>query len=213
VATINCPICSRRLSLPKEVLGRELKCPGCAAVFTAEETLDQTGSTLSVRRYDEPEGRGPGASRAAAPGGWAVGDRVLAPWEPSWLYPGTVAEAEGEELFVHFDDGDKGWVPAREAQQLDIHVGSRVYCRWKGGNLYYLGTVQERQGEEIYIHYDDGDREWSRIGLVRVPTGGAPAFAGAEAPPPSRGAGNAGSWVGWLVLAVIVLAVLRGCAG
>src|SRR5215468_7169820 len=80
VSIINCPGCSRRLNLPAEVIGRELKCPGCATVFTAQETRDAGASVLSVRRdgQDEPVGHDRPAGSPAGGGAWRVGDRVLA---------------------------------------------------------------------------------------------------------------------------------------
>ena len=51
-------------------------------------------------------------------GAWAAGDRVLAPWEPHWLYPGTVGEVRDGSSFVYFDDGGRGWVPAQLAEPL-----------------------------------------------------------------------------------------------
>jgi hypothetical protein len=37
------------------------------------------------------------------------GSIVLAMWSDKRFYPGTVAKIVGSALFIHFDDGDKGW--------------------------------------------------------------------------------------------------------
>ncbi|MFL5245164.1 MAG: zinc-ribbon domain-containing protein [Gemmataceae bacterium] len=34
---INCPSCDRKLKVPDELLGKKVKCPGCATIFAAEE--------------------------------------------------------------------------------------------------------------------------------------------------------------------------------
>lgn len=38
-----------------------------------------------------------------------VGSPVLALWSDKKFYPGTVARIVGRALYIHFDDGDKGW--------------------------------------------------------------------------------------------------------
>jgi hypothetical protein len=105
---------------------------------------------------------------------WQVGARVFAPWGRGWLYPATVGEVQGESLYLCYDDGDHGWVPAAQVRPLDVTEGSRVYCRWQGGDTYYPGTVTTRQGDQLHIHYDDGDRDWSPIGMIRVPSEDGP---------------------------------------
>ena len=38
-----------------------------------------------------------------------VGSKVMAMWSDKRMYPGKVARIVGGALFIHFDDGDKGW--------------------------------------------------------------------------------------------------------
>jgi hypothetical protein len=38
-----------------------------------------------------------------------VGSQVIAMWTDKKFYPGTVQKIVGRALFVHFDDGDRGW--------------------------------------------------------------------------------------------------------
>ncbi len=106
------------------------------------------------------------------------GDRVLANEGGGWLYPGVIEEVRPGEFLVLFDSGKRASVPAARVRRLHIDVGSRVFCRWMGGPTYYSGTVKERNGEMIFIHYDDGDREWNTIGLTRVPANAGTAFYG-----------------------------------
>ena len=40
-----------------------------------------------------------------------VGSRVIARWKGGRYYPGIVARIVGRALYIHYDDGDKGWAP------------------------------------------------------------------------------------------------------
>jgi hypothetical protein len=40
-----------------------------------------------------------------------VGSRVLARWKDGMYYPARVAKIVGRALFIHYEDGDKGWAP------------------------------------------------------------------------------------------------------
>jgi hypothetical protein len=37
------------------------------------------------------------------------GSPVLAMWSDGYLYPGIIARITGDAVYIHFDDGDKGW--------------------------------------------------------------------------------------------------------
>lgn len=103
---------------------------------------------------------------------WKVGQRVLAQWSPEvYFYPGVIKSIKGSKYQVEFDDGDQAAVTAEQIASLDIKVGSRVFGRWKGGPAYFPGKVDQMNGEEIHIRYDDGDEEWTTISLVRVKRG------------------------------------------
>ena len=100
---------------------------------------------------------------------WRVDDRVLANWKQDvYWYPATIQTIDGERIYVMFDDGDKEWTTSAHMMNIDIEVGDRVHCRWKGDPLYYSGRVAQKDGEKIYVQYDDGDSEWTTISFVRV---------------------------------------------
>jgi hypothetical protein len=97
------------------------------------------------------------------------GTRVWAPWNSATLFAGTVDVIQGDEVHIHFDDGDRGWVLIQQLVPLEIPVGLRVMGRWKMGSHFYPGTVTEVQGERVHIQYDDGDREWTRAAALALP--------------------------------------------
>jgi hypothetical protein len=99
---------------------------------------------------------------------WKIGDRVLAKWNDSYFYPGVVRNVSGNACLVVFDDGDNSWIHFAHIVYPDIQVGSRVFCRARGGPAYYPGTVNQQKGETILVHYDHGEEEWTSISLVRV---------------------------------------------
>jgi hypothetical protein len=99
-----------------------------------------------------------------------VGERVLAQWpqETDWWYPGVIVSDAGGAIEVQFDDGDRAVLIQQQAKPLDVGLGSRVFCRWKGGQSYYPGIVSSVTGHAIGIDYDDGDKEVSAVGMIRV---------------------------------------------
>jgi len=133
---------------------------------------------------------------------WNEGDRVLAPWGRATLFPGTVGKVAETEIFVYFDDGDRGWSAKELVRPLQmIAVGSRVHCRWKGGKNFYPGTIVQMTGEQIFIRYDDGDSEWSVLAMIAVPSG--------LAPTPWE---SIMSWAGYAwILVPIAFLLLRAC--
>lgn len=100
---------------------------------------------------------------------WEKGSRVLANWmHDLFWYPATVQDIEGERIYLRFDDGDKEWTTNDRLMKNDIELGDRVQCRWKGGPYYFIGHIAQKEGEKIYVYYDDGDKEWTTISCVRV---------------------------------------------
>src|SRR5688500_3526820 len=81
----------------------------------------------------------PGARGQPSGKQWAVGDRVLAPWEPTFLYAGRVVQMQGNEALIQFDDGDAGWVPLTQLRQLAVPSGQQVLSRRRMGHFFYPG--------------------------------------------------------------------------
>lgn len=107
-------------------------------------------------------------STAQAANPWRNGDRVLAKWNDSYFYPGQVRDVQGDGCMVVFDDGEALWVHHAHVFQADITVGSRVFCRVRGGENFYPAVVNQQKGETLLVRYDHGEEEWTSISMVRV---------------------------------------------
>lgn len=120
----------------------------------------------------------PNRSTAAAPrneGGIVEGSRVQCNWRNlGKLYPGTVAQKNGDAVFIHYDDGDQentrtgmcklmAGETASAPNPSGLKVGSRVVCNWKARGTFYSGTITRLNGAAAHIKYDDGDEEDTNI--------------------------------------------------
>jgi hypothetical protein len=127
------------------------------------------------------------------------GDRVWAPWGAAGYFAGTVDQIREKKVHIHFDDGDRGWVPLEQVFPLEITVGMRLVGRWRMGPRFYPGTVTEVRGDRIHVQYDDGDREWTTAAALAVPFQPVdPAAAQSARNSPRRNRA-----LGWLLLVVI----------
>ncbi len=101
-------------------------------------------------------------------GNISAGDRILGNWFDGHWYPGLVLAIDGKRLHVLFDDGDQAMLTPDKVRALQINVGDRVWCRYKGGPQYFPGEVTKKKGEMIHVHYDDGNEETTSIRLLRI---------------------------------------------
>jgi hypothetical protein len=51
---------------------------------------------------------------------------------------------------------------------LDLREGDKVFARWQKGPYYYPGVIAEKHHDKIHVHYEDGEKEWTTISVVRV---------------------------------------------
>jgi hypothetical protein len=151
---------------------------------------------------------------------WRAGDRVLAPWEPFYLYPGVIKQiladdARGDQALIDFDDGGEGWVFVYSLCPFEFKAGQDVEMRRRADNQYHPAEIVDVDGEEIQVKYYDGTTEWTTVTSLRTrciengPGATATRFAPFQTPaaPPSSGTGIP-SWAIW-VGAMLLLAVLR----
>jgi hypothetical protein len=88
--------------------------------------------------------------------GWKRGDRVLAPWEPVFLYAGTIEKVEEGRALIEFDDGDSGWIEVRHVQPLRYKPGQKLLSRKRMGPHFFPAEIREVNGEDLVIEFDDG---------------------------------------------------------
>lgn len=104
---------------------------------------------------------------------WAVGQTVLAQWphDKCW-YQATIAGANpaANQYDVHYSDGDRARLGAAEITAENVGQGTRVWGNWRGGGTYYPGTIGRRDGDAIFIAYDDGDTETTTMAHICVRT-------------------------------------------
>ena len=96
------------------------------------------------------------------------GDWVLGQWQGgAYWFPGVVQERNGDRVTILYDDGTRETVPSKRVRPYTWALGTRVECRWSGGSEWYTGKItgMAKDGSEIDVLYDDGDRE-------RIATGG-----------------------------------------
>jgi DUF971 family protein len=103
------------------------------------------------------------------------GDRVLAPWEPEWLYPATVVDTDDfEELAaVAFDDGDAARASFVLLRPIRLAPGEFVCARRNRSIKKYVpAVVVEVDGESVRVEYEDGKRDRMGFEYIRVPVAG-----------------------------------------
>lgn len=136
------------------------------------------GDTAWLRR-DQIQSQ-PGAPTAARGHNPFPGARVTADWSDDSWYPGYVAEANANEtlFFVQFDDGDTKWLPAMKirpngdrpnaAPAPHLTAGTVVQGDWSTES-WYPGVVARANANAtmFFIHFDDGDRKWLPVHLLR----------------------------------------------
>lgn len=110
---------------------------------------------------------------------YKIGDRVECNWKDgNRYYSGRVAAMEGPKLFIQYDDGDKEHTMESKCRPLAtgnaLVQGSRVECRWKNGSTWYKGVIAEKTGQQVFIHYNDGDKENTTLDKCRGLGGDAP---------------------------------------
>lgn len=101
---------------------------------------------------------------------WQVGDRVLAPWEPQFLYTGQIVELQGGEARIEFEDGDCGWVQLNQIRALRLLIGQKLLCRRKSGPGYFQAQIAELRGQEARVTFvEGGPDEWTGGAELRIP--------------------------------------------
>jgi hypothetical protein len=146
-------------NIPDMTLPERSKTPPAAGQNTDNVTPPTPPSGKAPAPWDKP----------VSAGGWKVGDRVLAPWEPMFCYVGTIQEINKHKAMIQFDDGDAGWVAVDQLRSLSVECGQKVSSRRKMGPLFFPGEILRIRGDEVLVGFEDGSDEWTRIAAVRFP--------------------------------------------
>ena len=102
------------------------------------------------------------------------GDRVWATDIDGFTYPAEVLSMEEDKIIVQFLDGPERMLTPELVRPFELKPGTAVACRWKAGQNYFPGKVTEIQGDRVHIAYDDGDKEWNTVRLLRLPANANP---------------------------------------
>jgi hypothetical protein len=105
----------------------------------------------------------PASALAQKPGDW-----VLGKWRNGeFWFPGVAQSRVGGQITIAYDDGTRETVSLDQVRPYTWDLGSRVECRWAGGKTWYAGEITgiSKDGTQLDVKYDDGDRE-------RIATGG-----------------------------------------
>jgi hypothetical protein len=97
------------------------------------------------------------------------GDRVLAHDVDGFIYPAEILSIEEDKIVVQFLDGPERLLTPELIRNFELRPRTKVECRWKGGPNYFAGTMAGIDGDRVRIEYDDGDKEWTSVRLVRLP--------------------------------------------
>ena len=98
------------------------------------------------------------------------GDWVLGQWRGgAYWFPGVVQARDGDSIRVLYDDGTTETLPSSRVRPYSWALGTRVECRWANGNEWYPGRITgiSKDGTQLDIQYDDGDRERIATGSCR----------------------------------------------
>lgn len=86
-----------------------------------------------------------------------------------FLYAAVVTERQADgRLTVVYADGDSETIDASGFKPDRLGVGTRVEARIRAWPRFFPGHVARRIGHALFIEFDDGDRQWTSIGLVRI---------------------------------------------
>lgn len=159
------------------------------------------GVHANTRTSDCRSGRAGGLSGSAGSGGsastgYSYGQRVMAQWSNGWWYPARISGWNAEVYRVQFDDGDSAYLKPAQISGRLWRSGSRVQCKWQGGDKYYDGTIAAINGTSIRVNYDDGDREDTSFAWCRSRGSTKTTAKASPAPAPEVGDAVIGAIIG-----------------
>lgn len=99
-----------------------------------------------------------------------VGDHVFAYWEEdAYWYPATILGIDDAGIQVRFDGyKEEATVEADCLDELGVEVGEEVESWWKSDESYYPARVNDVNGDQVQVEYEDGSTEWTDISNLRI---------------------------------------------
>lgn len=211
--------------IPDMTLGERSEKPGAFQPSPAPPKPNEPSVPTSYAPQPITPLPAPAPSSPPGPADWQEGDRVLAPWEPEFLYPGAIRqimvdEAKGDQALIRFDDGGEGWVFVYSICPREVNEGQRVQVRRHGDGQYFSAEILKVSEDEVRVRYDDGSSAWTPIKAVRMPcvangpgaapTKLAPWQTPANTPAPA-GSGGIPSWAITIGIIVLLAFIRIGC--
>jgi hypothetical protein len=146
-------------------------------VYTPGRVLSVHGEMMDVSLEDGTQEHNQKVSRARfwrCPVGvratsFEEGDRVWATDIDGFTYPAEILSIEDDKIIVQFLDGPERMLTPELIKRLTVKPGLAVTCRWKAGQVYFPGKIAEIDGDRVHIAYDDGEKEWTTVRLIRLP--------------------------------------------
>jgi hypothetical protein len=191
-------------------------CQACSLFESERDESPPPVATTTTAPPVVPTGTAPPPPPVAPPAfdPQATGTRVLARYQNGGdAYIAVVTQqAGGGNVNVVYADGDAEALPASALSPDSIAEGSRVQARIRSWPNFHPGTLQRRIGHAVFVRFDDGDEQWTSIGLVRTAANEIPANAReAPLPPSTVPMGQVGAQVvanyqraGWFYAGVVV---------
>jgi hypothetical protein len=100
---------------------------------------------------------------------WSTGDRVLAHRPPgSYWHPGTIRHIKDERFFIIYDDGEDGFVDAKQMMPLRLEPGDHVDAAPAARDDYGPARIVQQEGERYQVQFEDGETLWVPAGQVRL---------------------------------------------
>jgi predicted Zn finger-like uncharacterized protein len=146
---ISCPSCQKQLKVPDELIGRQVKCPGCKETFTA-----QAGAPPAAVQ-EEPE---PPPRRRPAP---PPEEEEEAPRRPARR---AAQDEEEEHPSRRRRSGGAALQPHRGVMILVLGILSIVCCGFLGIAAWMMGNTDIRAMDEGTM--DPQGRQMTQIGKI-----------------------------------------------
>ena len=100
---------------------------------------------------------------------WTTGDRILAHRPPGdFWYPGVIRHIQDERFFIIYDDGEDGFVKAKQMMPLKLEPGGQVFVRTPPSRDYEPARIVDKQDDRLQLEHETGRLAWAATAQIRV---------------------------------------------